>query len=77
VSNTDLLTAVRNATIGRAVLVAASILSIRWNLQNSEQADSVLSQDFEVRGQTRILRCRVVEGGRERGTRHLLNEAKI
>ena len=26
----------------------------------------VLSQDFEVRGQTRILRCEVVEGGRER-----------
>jgi len=44
---------------------------------HSEQADSVLSQHFEVRGQTRILRCEVVEGGRERGTRHLLNEAKI
>jgi len=37
----------------------------------------VLSQDFEVRRQTRILRCEVVEGGRKRGTRHLLNEAKI
>ena len=43
----------------------------------SEQADSVLSRDFEVSGQTRILRCEVVEGGRERGTRHLLNGAKI
>jgi len=33
--------------------------------QSSEQADSVLSQDFEVRGQTRILRCEVerVAGG--------------
>ena len=29
----------------------------------AEQADSVLSQDFKVRGQTRILRCEVVEGG--------------
>ena len=28
-------------------------------------------------GQTRILRCEVVEGGTERGTRQLLNEAKI
>jgi len=45
--------------------------------QPSDQADSVLSQDFEVRGQTRILRCEVVEGGRERGIRHELNEAKI
>jgi len=31
---------------------------------DSEQADSVLSQDFKVRGQTRILRYEVVEGGR-------------
>ena len=76
-SNTDLLTAVRNATIGRAVLMAASILLNRWKSQNSQQADSVLSQDFEVRGQTRILRCEVVEDGRERGTRQSLNEDKI
>jgi len=45
--------------------------------ETSEQADSVLSQKIEVRGQTRILRCEVVEGGRERGTRHLLNESRI
>jgi len=40
-------------------------------------SQSVLSQVFEVRGLTRILRCEVVEGGRERGTIHFLNEAKI
>ena len=28
--------------------------------RSSQQADSVLSQDFKVRGQTRILRCEVV-----------------
>jgi hypothetical protein len=52
---------------------------------NNQQADLVLSQDFEVREQTRILRFKVVEkpkqtkveGGRELGTRNLLNEAKI
>jgi len=33
VCNTDLFTAVRNATIGRAVLMAASILLSRWNSQ--------------------------------------------
>ena len=51
----------------------------------SEQDDLVLSRDFEVRGQTRILRCEVVvlvdsklvEGGRESGTRQQVNEAKI
>jgi len=36
----------------------------------------VLSQDIEVRGETRILRCEVVEGGKERGTRQLVNKAK-
>jgi len=44
---------------------------------SQKQADSVPSQDFKVRGQTRILRCEVVEGVRERGTRHFPNEVKI
>ena len=51
-----------------------------WPTDKSEQADSVLSQDFEVRGLARILRCEdveaLVEGGREWGTRHLLTEVK-
>jgi len=44
-------------------------------ITDSEQEDSVLCKDLQVRGQTRILRCEVVEGGRE--TRNLLKEAKI
>jgi len=43
----------------------------------SEQADLVLSQDFEVHRQPRILSCEVTEAGREWGTRHFLNETKI
>ena len=45
--------------------------------RHSEQDDLVLSRDFAVLGQTRILRCEVVEGGRESGTRQQTNEAKI
>jgi len=41
----------------------------RGNTNNSEQAVAVLSQDFEVRGQTRILRWQLVEVARERSTR--------
>ena len=37
---------------------------LRFCVHLSEKADSLRSQDFEVRGQTWILRCEVVEGGR-------------
>jgi len=62
------------------VAMAEQLCSNPWQnnfVEGSEQADLVLSQDFEVRGQPRILWCEVVEGVRERGTRHLLNKAKI
>ena len=41
----------------------------------SKKREQAESQDFDVRGQTRILRSAMV--GRERVARHLLNEAKI
>ena len=51
--------------------------TIPKNNFRAKKDDLVLSRDFAVGGQTRILRCEVVEGARESGTRQQTNEAKI